>query len=67
MGPIQTATLPVRAQIKIIQTRAVMLKTSSMLPATTMVGMADKTPAMNRATITAARDGTEATMAEKAQ
>jgi hypothetical protein len=44
-----------------------MLNTSSILPATTIVGIADKIPVMNLATTTAAIDGTEAAMTQKMQ
>jgi hypothetical protein len=44
-----------------------MLKTSSILPATTIVGMADKIPVINRATMTAAKEGTAAAMTQKMQ
>ena len=36
-----------------------------MLPATTMVGMAEKIPEMNLATITMAKEGTDAVITEK--
>jgi hypothetical protein len=44
-----------------------MLNTSSILPATTIVGIADKIPVMSLATTTAAIDGTEAAMTQKMQ
>jgi hypothetical protein len=43
------------------------LKTSSILPATTIVGIADKTPVMNLAMTTAGSDGTAAAMTQKMQ
>jgi hypothetical protein len=44
-----------------------MLKTSSILPATTIVGMADKMPVINRATMTAAKEDTAAAITQKMQ
>jgi hypothetical protein len=67
MGPSTRPRFPTSAQQKIIHTRACMLKTSSILPATTIVGMADRMPVINRATMTAAKEGTAAAMAQKMQ
>ncbi len=67
IGPTHTAILPMTAHVKIIQTRAFMLNTSSMLPATTIVGMADNIPVRNRAMITTGREGTAAVRIEKMQ
>ena len=67
IGPTHTAILPMTAQVKIIQTRAFMLNTSSMLPATTMVGMADNIPVSKRTMITTGREGTAAVRTEKIQ
>lgn len=65
MGPSTRPRFPTSAQQKIIHTRACMLNTSSILPATTIVGIADKIPVMSLATTTAAIDGTEAAMTQK--
>lgn len=47
--------------MQIIHTRSRELNRSSMLPPTTVVGIADRIPLMNRPMITPAIDGTEAT------
>ena len=67
IGPSTNPRFPTRAQEKIIHTRACMLKTSSILPATTMVGIEDNTPVMNLATMTAAKEGTAAAITQKMQ
>ena len=67
IGPSAKPKFPTSAQEKIIHTRACMLKTSSILPATTMVGMEDSTPVMNLATTTAAKEGTAAATMQKMQ
>lgn len=53
------------AQRKISQVRFLELNMSSTLPATTMVGMADRNPEKNRPITTPAREGTTPTITQK--
>ena len=55
--PTTNPKFAVVSQAKTSQTRASDLKRSSMLPATTMEGMAESTPVANRPIRTAASDG----------
>ena len=52
-------------QINIIQMRDSELNKSSILRATTIVGIAERTPVMKRPTITAAKEGIAATTTQK--
>lgn len=53
------------AHMKISQMRSLELKISSILPATTIVGMADKNPEKKRPTMTPAMEGTSPTTTQK--
>lgn len=65
IGPKINPMLATIAQRKIIQTRPLELNMSSMLPATMIVGIADRNPETTRPTMTPAIDGTTPTMRQK--
>lgn len=65
IGPRANPILATIAQTKIIQTRSLALYISSMLPATTIAGMAEKNPQKNRTTVAAATKGSAAIMTQK--
>ena len=67
IGPIPRPTLPNSTQVKRTHTRHRMLNISSILPAMTADGTADKSPIIKRAMNTAATLGTAATTTEKTQ
>lgn len=61
IGPTIRPKLLVMAQIHTIQTRSRALNISSILPITTVVGIADKNPLTKRPTVAPESDGTAAT------
>jgi hypothetical protein len=65
IGPIHMPILVIIAHKKIIQIRSFELYKSSILPATTIVGIADKNPEKKRPTAIPAREGETPTTTQK--
>jgi hypothetical protein len=65
IGPIHMPMLATIAQRKIIQMRSFELYKSSILPATTIVGIADKNPEKKRPTAMPVREGETPTTTQK--
>ncbi|GMF78617.1 unnamed protein product [Aspergillus oryzae] len=65
MGPVTKPRLATMAQRQSTQTRSLALNISSILPITTVVGIAETIPLKRRPMTTPDKDGTAATMAQE--